>query len=113
MAIQEKQLGQSRPSGTTAESIYSPGTSVTAIIKNIVICNTSTSSAKFSIYIDDDGSTYSENTAMSFEQAIAGKTTVVPFEGFFPMNNENGNIAVQTDVANALTFTVSGAEITV
>lgn len=112
MAIQEKQLGQLRPSGTTATSIYSPAASTTAIIKNIVICNTSSTSAKFSIYLDDDGSTYSENTALSFEQSIPAKTTVVPFEGFFPMNNENGNLAVQTDSANALTFTVSGAEIT-
>lgn len=112
MAIQEKELGQLRPSTTTATSIYSPASGVTAIIKNIVICNTSNGSVKFSIYKDNDGSTYSENTALHFEQAISAKTTIVPLEGFFPMNDSNGNWAVQTDTNNALTFTLHGAEIT-
>lgn len=110
MAIQEKQLAQSRPNDITAVSVYSPAASTTAIIKIINVCNVTTSTANFSIYQDDDGSTYSENTALHYDQAVPAKTTI-QVQGFYPMNDSNGNLAVQSSVANALTFTVTGTEI--
>jgi len=111
MAIQEKQLGQLRPLDTLAASIYSPGVGVTGIIKNIVICNTTTTSTKASIFQDDDGTTYDKTTAIAFEVSVT-KGTTVEFSIFLPMDNSNGNLAVQVDIADTLTFTVSGAEVT-
>ena len=111
MAIQEKQLGQLRMTSTSAESVYSPSASTTGIVLQINICNTSTGAVTYSIYQDDDGSTYSENTALHFEQPIAAKTTI-KINGWYPMNNVNGNLAAQTSSANALTITVSGTEVT-
>jgi len=114
MAIQERQLGQLRPGTTTATSIFSPAASTTTFIKVIVVCNTSNSSAKYSIYQDDDGTTYDESTALFFEQLIVGKKTIlIEFLGpGMAMKNSAGNLAVQTDTINALTFTVSGGDIT-
>ena len=110
MSLTEKQLGQVRPSGTSATSIYSPATSsITGIVLCIKVCNTSTSSAKFSIYQDDDGSDYDETTALHFEQTLAAKSSVT-FNDWLPMNDANGNLAVQTDTGDALTLTVWGTE---
>jgi hypothetical protein len=112
MAIQEKQFGQARPSDINAVSIYSPVSSgTTGIVLFINICNVTTSPANYSIYQDDNGSTYSENTAIHYNQTIAAETTV-QLQVWLPMNDINGNLGVQTSIANALTFTVSGTEMT-
>jgi hypothetical protein len=111
VGIQEKQLGQLRPTDTTAASLYSPGVGVTAIIKSIVICNQTSSSAKFRIFLDDDGTTYDESTALFFDITIAANSTD-QIDTFYAMNNSAGNLAVRTDTNSAITFTCFGAEIT-
>lgn len=113
MALQEKQLGQLRPANTTAASIYSPAISTTAIIKTIVVCCTSTSSGakQFRIFLDDDGTTYDESTALYYDVNISNRETVT-INTFIAMDDSSGNLAVRTDTADALTFTVFGAEIT-
>jgi hypothetical protein len=53
--ISEKQLGQVRNTlGGTAESLYSPAASTTAIIKSIVVCENSGNADSFDIYLDDE-----------------------------------------------------------
>ena len=111
MALQEKQLGQARPAGTTAVSIYSPGAGVTAIIRNVTVTNTTGLAANFSLYHDDDGTTYDQTTALYYTVRIE-KNQTISLTAFMAMNNSSGNLAVQTDTANALTFTVYGAEAT-
>lgn len=107
--IQEKLLGQSRPSNTTAVSIYSPSSGNT-IIKSIWVCNTSAAQVTFRIFVDDDGTTYDESTALFWDVTIDGNSTV-EMDTFLAMNNSAGNIAVRSSSANALTFTLFGAEI--
>jgi hypothetical protein len=83
----------------------------TAIIKRLTICNTTAVTAAFRIFIDDDGTTFDESTAVFFDAEILGNTTVSD-TGFKAMNNSSGNFAVRTDTASALTFTLFGAEVT-
>ena len=109
--LQEKQLGQHRINSTTATSLYSPGASTTAIIKSVVACNQSGAAAVFRLFLDDDGTTYDQTTALYYDVAIAADTTI-QIDTFWPMNNSSGNLATRTSVANALTFTAFGAEIT-
>ncbi len=111
MALQEKQLGQLRPANTTAASLYSPGASTTAIIKSIVVCNQTASAAKFRIFLDDDGTTYDESTALFFDITIGANSTD-QIDTFYAMNDANGNLAVRTDTNSAITFTAFGVEIT-
>lgn len=111
MKIQEKQLGQLRPANTTAASLYSPGAGVTTIIASVVVCNTTGTSAKFRVFLDDDGTTYDETTALFYDVDIEANTTV-QVDTFYAMNNSSGNLAVRTDTNDALTFTCFGAEIT-
>lgn len=112
MALQEKLLGQLRPANTTAASIYAPGAGVTAIIKNITVCNTTGLATKFSIFHHDTGTTYDQSTALYYLCVIEKNQTVV-IPAFMAMNNSSGNLAVKTESANALTFSVYGAEVTV
>ncbi len=110
MNLQEKQLGQLRPANTTAASLYSPAANTTGIAKNLVVCNTTAATVKFRVFLDDDGTTYDQTTALFYDAMILANTTV-QVDMFNPMNNSAGNIAVRTDTASALTFTLSGAEV--
>ena len=105
-----KQLGQLRPANTTAASLYSPGASTQAIIKNIVVCNQTANNETFRIFHDDNGTTYDETTALFFDVAIVANTTV-SIDSAVLMNDSTGNLAVRTSTASALTFTAYGAEI--
>ena len=104
-----KQLGQLRPANTTAASLYSPGASVDAVVKSIVICNTSGAAAKARVFHDDNGSTYNETTALAWDINILADATVV-LELFVAMDDDTGNLAVRTDTNDALTFTAYGSE---
>lgn len=110
MALQEKQLAQARPSGTSAVSIYSPASGVTAIIKNITVCNTTGNNVTFSIFHHDTGTTYDQSTALYYTVTIEKNSTIV-LPAYMAMNNPLGHLAVQSSVGNALTFTAYGAEV--
>ena len=111
MAIVLKQLWQSRPAGTTAVSVYSPPTDTTeSNAKSVIICNTGTTVANASIYLDDNGTTFTEETAVFWQNPVQISETVV-FEGFLTSNGGTAaNYAVQSSVASTLTFTGSGVE---
>ena len=111
MAIQEKQLGQLRPANATAASLYSPGASTTTIIKSIVVCNVTASDLTFRLFLDDNGTTYDETTALFYDTIIEGNSTV-QVDTYYAMNNTAGNLAFRSSSGNALTATCSGAEIT-
>lgn len=105
----EKQLAQARPSGTSAVSIYSPGVGVTATIATINICNTTASSTTYRIFLDNDGTTYDENTAHYWD-VIIKKNQTQEYRIFWVIDNSAGNLAVRTATGNALTFSVYGLE---
>lgn len=109
--IVEKQLGQLRPANTNAASLVSPPDNTRLVIKTLVICNTTSSLATYRIFLDDNGSTYDETTALFYDVSIQGNQTV-QIDTYYCMNNSSGNLAVRTNTANALTFTAFGAEIT-
>lgn len=109
MAFQEKQLGQAE--GTTSPtSIYTP-TSGTSIIKQIVVCNHEASASTFGLWLDDDGTTYTDATVLKEDIAIDANTTII-LDVFWPMNNVAGHLAVKAGAASTITFTIFGAEIT-
>jgi len=107
--FQEKQLGQRRLSAQ-AESIYSPAAGVTAVVKSVVVSNVQGSAANLFLYLDDDGTTYDQSTAMMYDLVIASSTTV-EVHTFWPMNNSSGNVAARSNASSYLTVTIFGAEI--
>jgi len=111
MAFQEKQLAQARENSTNAVSVYSPGSGVTAVIRTIIVCNQSGADVTFRIFLDDDGTTYDQSTALYYDIPIMTDSSV-EINTFIAMNNSSGNLAYRSSVANALTITVFGVEIT-
>ena len=103
-----QQIAQSRPSDTSAVSVYTA--SILTEITKIVICNTTGSGATFRIFHDDDGSTFDQTTALYYDTAIgANATTVIdaqPNSGLMVRNG--GQIAVRSGTGNALNFTLYG-----
>lgn len=102
-----RQLAQSRPSDTNAVSVLN--SSNPWEVDLIVITNSSAVNAGATIYHDADGTTYDESTAIGWALSVK-PNDVVHYELSKPIanTNGNGNLAVKTGVASALTFTVYG-----
>jgi hypothetical protein len=78
-------------------------------VTRITVCNTTGSTAKYSVYHDDDGSTFDQSTALYYAVSLAANTTVELMTygpGLYVA--KSGQIAVQTDTGSALTFTLYG-----
>ncbi len=105
------QVGQTRENSTNAVSVYSPAASTQTIIRSIVVVNTTASAVTVRIFLDDNGTTYDETTAIAWNVNIPGNSAW-DREVTFCMNDSAGNLAYRSSVANALTITVSALEIT-
>ena len=107
MEFLEKQLAQARENSTDAVSVYSPPSKVTVIIEEIWLCNTTNAAVTYDLFCDDDGTTYSEATALAWQQTIEAYGNYrIPCRVM--MSDENGNFAYKSSVANALTITLFG-----
>jgi len=108
-----KILGQSRPTNTSAASIYSPDTAIkVANISGILIANVTALVATFRIFMDNDGTTFDETTAIFFDTPIAANSTIlVEFDAKpLTLNSSSANVGVASGTASAITFTVYGEE---
>ena len=104
--------------GTTSlATVFSPAAGARGRIASIIVANTSGGDATFRICIDEDGTTYDESTAIAWDVSCnAGQ--VIQFDygtyetGALPINvtasGTAGNVAVQSSVNNAHTFTFVG-----
>jgi len=108
--VDYKQLGQARENSTNAVSVYSPGAGETAIIpsKGVCVINQSGAAATLRLFLDDDGTTYDETTALIWDMSCPPGLPV-HYDGVITMNDATGNLAYRSSVANALTITVFGA----
>ena len=107
MELKNEILGQLRPSSITAESIFSPSTGQKVELSHIFITNLSAANIEFSLFIDNDGSTYDETTAIAFDTPIQANTTEI-VDISLPMQNSEGNFAVKTSSADDINFTLIG-----
>lgn len=107
-----KQLGAAAGSGTitTAAQLYAAsGTAGTStIISSIVICNTSSSSATYTIAINTATATYAAGRYVVFQATIAGNDTVALTLGLvLDPTNRYLNVSSSTTSVN---FSAYGAE---
>jgi hypothetical protein len=108
MSFTEKRLGASRPSDTNNATLYT-ASAVTAIIKSIRICNTTTSDATCRIFLVPSGGTADQTTSIYYDFNIPANSTLSD-DGFHILE-ASGTLQVRTGTASALTFTASGAEV--
>ncbi len=105
-------LAQFRPSSTGAELAFTA--SLATEVTRIVICNTSGAPANASIYQNDaGGGTYGAGEALLFGAPITNgalsQFVDAPAVGCGLMLAQGAQIAVQSSVASALTFSIYGA----
>ena len=105
-----KVLAQLRPADTNAASLYSPPDNTTTEFTKLVICNQTVSTATFRVFLDDDGTTYDQTTALFYDQSISANLTWIQDLEGWGMNDTAGNLAVRTGTNDALTFTLFGKE---
>jgi len=102
-----QELAQSRPSDTTAVSVLSPDGNEVIHITQIIVSNTTTSDAKWSIFKDEDGTTYDKTTSHFTDILLpANSTDIIEYNAW--MNDNSGNFAVKSDPGDAITFTIDG-----
>ena len=105
----EFQIAQLSPSTTAALTAYSATTRT--VVTRIIVCNARASATTFSVYHDDDGSTFSTATALYKAKAIAANTTET-IEAQSPGSGigmrSGGRIGVDAGTADALTFSLYG-----
>ncbi len=75
----------------------------------MMICNTTAGGETFRVFLDDNGTTYDQTTALFYDETIAANTTRQLDLAVY-MNDPDGNLAVRTSANSALTFTVFGIE---
>ncbi len=102
-----RELGQLRPANTTAASLFTPSTGQQGIVTTLVIVNVDSSSHDFRIFVDQDGTTYDQTTALYYDEALAATTTLLLSELSIPVAN-GGNIAVRSDTGSMFNFTAYG-----
>lgn len=109
-----RQLAQSSPPNTNAYSVLNKSAKRKVVVTSVLVDNFTTAAATYSMYLDKDGTTYSNATALFSGIVINGNTTVLhEFLTGLPVDfaATAGNLAIQSNTANALTFTVNGIEV--
>lgn len=94
---------------TAPTSIYSPGTDIETVIRQITVANTSSTTKDFIVYLDNNGTTYDDTTTL-FYQIDVPKNSSLQLNVFIAMNDVAGNLAVSASANNAITFSVYGTE---
>ena len=109
MNAQGALLAQVRPSVTSA--VLGFAAQLRTEITLIVISNTTASAVNFSLYHDDNGTTYDQTTALYYAVQVAANSTELiqiasPNAGI--LLSSGGNLGVQSSTANALNFSIYG-----
>lgn len=91
--------------------MYAPTTAKRAFITKVIACNTTGSAAAASLFLDIDGTTYTQVTAIWYGKSVPANDSVeIDFHDGLELKS-GGNLAVQTGTGSALTFTVIGREL--
>jgi len=102
------QLAQVRPTDTANLLLFVPVRGHRYRCK-VIVANVDGSASTYRVFHDDDGTTYSEATALAWDRSCgAGIVDEIPETGEIYMDNAAGAIAVRSSTGSALTFTLYG-----
>lgn len=76
MTTKLKILGQSNPSGNTLTTVYTVPSLNSAIVSSIVVCNTGTNNATFSLAIVPSGLQANTNSYIAFNTTVPSYDTI-------------------------------------
>jgi glucose-6-phosphate dehydrogenase assembly protein OpcA len=108
MATTYKVLGQSKPSATTATTLYTVPASTQAVVSTIVIANLTATAATFRIAVRVAGATLADSQYVAYDITVGASDSTALTLGI--TLNATDVITVYSSTAN-LTFTAFGSEI--
>jgi len=105
-----RQLAQSRPSGTSAVSLFTQNYDDPVEIGTLHICNVTGSSVNVSVFHDIDGSTFDQTTALIYQYPLAANGWL-DIDDLVGEWDNSGNIGIQVSIADAANFTLYGTAV--
>jgi hypothetical protein len=109
MAFTEKRLGASAPADTNNATLYTVPAATTAVMKSLRICNVTSSDATCRVFLVPSGGSAGVTNAIYYDFTVPANSTLSD-DGFHVLAT-GGTIVVRSSVADTLTFTASGAEV--
>lgn len=106
-----KFLARRQPRGTSVAVLYSPESNVSTEVRSILVTNTTSSAANFSIYYNSAGGTPRDGDLLYCSNVVsANVTTKLSFsEGEFTMS-ASSTLGVKGSAADAIIFSAFGVE---
>jgi hypothetical protein len=108
VAVTSKRLGQARL-GTSFATLYTAPGNTKAIIRSLHVVNVSTLARSYWLCLVPSGGVANESTALYWEFPIGGRPTILQDDAVHILE-AGGTVQAKSDVADALTLTVDGAE---
>lgn len=109
MASTYKVLGQARPANTNPATLYTVPAGGQTVVSTITVANVTANPAAFDIFVGVNGAAASPANAVAFGVTLTGSQTQALTLGI--TLDAADVIYVETSVANALTFSAFGLEI--
>jgi hypothetical protein len=109
MASAYRVLGQAAPSTTANVDICTVGAAKQLVISTMHVCNTTSSAVTARVFARIAGAAAAASNALAYDVSIPANSIFAMTEGW--TFNATDVITVQSSVANALTFTLFGSEI--
>jgi hypothetical protein len=115
MAFTQKRLAGALTSGATqlttaGANIYTPTSGVTAIVKQILLCNTTTTAKTVSIYILPTSASVGDAFAIFKDVSLDGKETLILNTSVVLTNSAGDRLHMLASVNTSVTATVFGIE---
>ena len=109
MAIAYKILGQSAPANTSNADLITVSSGQSEVVSSLVITNTNANSASARVFARIAGAAAATSNAIIYDTTIAGNSTVAFTLGITLAATDV--LTVRSNVADYLTFTAFGSEI--
>lgn len=110
-----KQLAQRLIPSTSDCVIYQPPADTITYIKQIIVCNTTSASKTYSLYVNPNGSISAAQFALKEANAIASNVTDwTIIQGDNPgivLRTSTASLIAKASAANAVTITLYGIEV--
>lgn len=110
MPLYPQQLGQLRPANTTAATLYTRSQDTVVYLDQLYICNTTGSGVTYRIFVDADGTTYDQDTALWYDVSLGANTTHT-YDLNAYLLADGGTVGVRSGTGDAINFTLFGEEV--
>ena len=110
MATTYKILGQSEPSDTNVNDLYTVPADTQAIVSTLVVANTSGVDLTFRLFVREAGATAGTENAIAYDTQISANSQVAFSLGL--TLSATDILSVRSQTANSITFQAFGSELT-